>query len=99
MKILKPGRIQTGWAKEKECTGKGNGDGGCGATLLVEEGDLFQTSSCHQGEVDNFVTFKCGACGVLTDIDDAPAHVVGKLPTKPAWMEAHTPAPTYDPRD
>lgn len=87
MRVLKPGRDQRGWAKEFECTGKGNGDGGCGATLLVEEGDLFRTSSCHQGEVDHFTTFQCCACGVDTDID-VPRHIADKAPTKQAWVEA-----------
>ena len=38
MKVLQPGRPQQGWSTEATCTGKGNGDGGCGARLLV---DLF----------------------------------------------------------
>ena len=88
MKLVKPGREQRGWAKEFVCTGKGNGDGGCGATLLVEEADVFTTSSCHQGEVDNFTTFRCCACGVDTDIT-VPWHVGNKAPTKKAWLEAH----------
>lgn len=70
MKILKPGRKQKGWAKEYKCTG--NDGGGCGATLLVEQADLFQTSRSCLHETDYFVTFACAACGVLTDIDDAP---------------------------
>jgi hypothetical protein len=72
MKVLKPGRAQKGWAKEYECTGKGNGNGGCGALLLVEQGDLFHTTQCARDETDYFVTFKCAACGVKTDIADSP---------------------------
>lgn len=68
MRILKAGRKQKGWAKEFDCTGKGNGDGGCGARLLVEIGDLFLTRSHIRDECEVFVTFKCAACGVLTDI-------------------------------
>ena len=101
MKILKPGRMQTGWAKEKECTGEGKGGGGCGALLLVEVGDLFRTEACHQSDVDRFVTFKCGACGVLTNIEDAPVHLM-ELPTYKEWLEAHprTVVPDEpDPRD
>jgi hypothetical protein len=88
MKLVKPGREQNGWAKEFVCTGVGNGNGGCGATLLVEEGDVFRTSSCHQGEVDHFTTFRCCACGVDTDIE-VPSHVTSKAPSREAWVEAH----------
>lgn len=71
MKVLKPGRKQRGWSKECVCTGSGNGGGGCGATLLVEQPDLFQTGKhCYDGSSEYFVTFKCSACGVKTDIKD-----------------------------
>jgi transcription elongation factor Elf1 len=84
MKVIKAGRKQTGWAKEFTCTGKGNGNGGCGATLLVEAGDLYQTSSSHyDGSTDHYTTFTCGSCGVETDID-CPSHL-HPLPTKSAW--------------
>lgn len=72
MKIIKPGRAQTGWAKEFECTGYGNNGGGCNAILLVEQGDLFLTHSSSIGEVERYVTFKCPSCSVLTDILDYP---------------------------
>lgn len=89
MEVIKPGRAQRGWAQEFECTGKGNGNGGCGATLLVEEVDLFYTMSQHQGEKDFYVTFKCCACGVLTDID-APSHLNERtLPSKEEWLRRH----------
>jgi hypothetical protein len=42
MKVVKPGREQKGWSKQFKCTGNGNGGGGCGAVLLVEEGDLYR---------------------------------------------------------
>ena len=71
MKVIKKGRRQQGWAKEYVCTGKGNGGGGCGATLLVEEDDLFRTGHhCYDGSSDYFITFRCPECGVLTDISD-----------------------------
>lgn len=79
MKIIKPGRPQKGWAKEFECTGKGNSGGGCGATLLVEEGDLFRTGShSYDGSSEYCTTFCCEACGVLTDLTrkDEPPNVV-----------------------
>lgn len=74
MKILKPGREQKGWAAELECTGHGNGDGGCGALLLVDEGDVFETQRNCRDETDYYTTFRC-PCGVLTDINYVPHHV------------------------
>ena len=68
MRVVKKGRAQTGWAQEFECTGKGNGNGGCGAVLLVEEGDLYHTySNCRDG-TDRYTTFRCSECGVQTDV-------------------------------
>lgn len=84
MKVIKKGREQKGWAKEYECTGAGNGKGGCGAILLVEQPDLFQTSSSARDETDYYVTFKCSECGVLTDIQDYPQGTRGLL-SKTAW--------------
>lgn len=70
MKTIKKGRQQKGWSKEYICTGVGNGKGGCGAKLLVEEGDFFQTSSSAMGEVEYYVTFECQECRVWTDVTD-----------------------------
>ncbi len=74
MKVLKKGREQKGWSTEATCTGLGNGGGGCRAELLVEEGDLFQTSHQSYGDTspDYYVTFRCSECGVLTDIKNYP---------------------------
>jgi hypothetical protein len=70
MKVLKKGRPQKGWSGEFDCTGKGNGGGGCGAKLLVEFGDLYHTYHYdYDGGHDVYVTFSCAACGVETDID------------------------------
>ncbi len=84
MKVLKPGRQQKGWSTEAKCTGHGNGEGGCGAKLLVEQDDLFLTSSTVRDETDYFVTFKCCACGVLTDLPDGrvPSGIRGGLRVK-----------------
>lgn len=70
MKVLKKGRQQRGWAKEYLCSGDGNQGGGCGALLLVEQSDLFQTTSHCRDETTYYVTFKCPECGVLTDIKE-----------------------------
>ena len=82
MKILKKGREQRGWSVEAECTGEGNGLGGCGALLLVEEADLYKTSSSVRDEVTIFITFKCSACGVETDLTCVPWQVTSKIPFK-----------------
>jgi len=81
MKVLKPGREQKGWSVEVTCTGKGNGDGGCGAVLLVEEDDIYRTTSSHMGETDHFETFKCSECGVETDfkVGVVPRKVMDKI--------------------
>lgn len=69
MKILSPGTNKQ-WSIECECTGKGNGYGGCGAKLLVEASDLFFTYSSHyDGSNEVYVTFCCEQCGVSTDIN------------------------------
>ena len=94
MKVLKKGRPQRGWSKELECTGAGNGGGGCGARLLVEIGDVFETErSCMGRDIDYFVTFRCSECGVLTDIDNVPSHVreAAKV-QRPLWRD-----PTWRP--
>jgi len=80
MKVLKKGREQHGWATEATCTGKGNGDGGCEARLLVEKSDLYRTESHHyDGSSEAYVTFVCPECKVLTDIKNYP-HSVSDLP-------------------
>jgi hypothetical protein len=53
-----------------KCTGKGNEGGGCGAILLVEQGDLYHTyKHCYDGSSETFTTFTCNQCGVETDIE------------------------------
>ncbi len=88
MQVIKKGRKQMGWAKEFTCTGSGNGGGGCGATLLVEKTDVYQTSrGYYDGSTDYFITFCCAECGVETDIK-APFSP-HDLPNKQAWHRAH----------
>ena len=71
MKVIKKGRQQKGWAKRFKCSGDGNGGGGCGATLLVEKDDIYETSSSCMGEIESYTTFKCPSCGVETDIEES----------------------------
>jgi hypothetical protein len=87
MKVIKPGSGQKGWSSEATCTGAGNGNGGCGAVLLVEQPDLFCTSSSCRDETDYFTTFKCSECGVLTDIK-TPINP-RSLPSYAEWKKSH----------
>ena len=75
MKVLEKGN-PNGWEIEQDCTGTGNGDGGCGAKLLVAEADIYLTKSSCMGEIDQHFTFKCPECGVETDIPE------GKIPSR-----------------
>lgn len=81
MKVIKEGRPQKGWAAEHTCSGAGNGNGGCGAILLIEESDLFMTSSTCRDETDYYVTFTCCQCGVKTDPKDIPVRIRSALLT------------------
>lgn len=81
MRILAHGRPQKGWSEEFVCTGKGNGGGGCGAKLLVEQADVFRTCSTHRDETDHFNTFRCPECGVKTDIGQVPFTPAGREPS------------------
>lgn len=83
MKLIR----KSGWEKEYACTGVGNGDDGCGATLLVEKEDLFHTVSLFNKR-DVYITFKCSQCGALTDIVDYP-YCATSLPSKEDWEKAH----------
>lgn len=82
MKILEPGREQQGWSTEAVCTGAGNGNGGCGAKLLVEQSDLFRTESHARDETTTYTTFECAACKVWTDLKESvvPGPVRRALP-------------------
>ena len=83
MRVIKKGRVQKGWSVEQCCTGHGNGDGGCGAELLVEEGDLFFTYRHHyDGESERFCTFICPECGVRNDVQLVPCYVIDNIVSK-----------------
>jgi hypothetical protein len=76
MKVIQEGDGRTGWAKEFECTGAGNGNGGCGAILLVEQGDLYHTyNHDYGGGKETFITFKCPECGNETDVKGVPSSI------------------------
>lgn len=76
MQVLKKGTGQQGWARKEICTGSGNGGQGCGAELLVEEGDIYRTSSSsYDGSSEHYKTFTCSECGVETDMKNVPYSV------------------------
>jgi len=90
MHVIERGRPQKGWSKQKRCTGSGNGDGGCGALLLVEESDIFRTESHVHMDTDAYATFQCSECGVKTDFDDdeVPGWLWEKLKLYKEWRKA-----------
>lgn len=77
MKVLNPGKYAV-WTLERVCTGDGNGEGGCGAKLLIEEGDLYHTYSSHyDGSSETYITFRCCNCKCPTDVPQrlVPPHI------------------------
>lgn len=82
MEVIKKGRSQKGWSKETECTGKGNGDGGCGAVLLVSIGDLYKTYSSARDETTTYITFTCPECEVKTDMKNVPSNLLTSIKDK-----------------
>lgn len=67
MKVIKSGDSRNGWSKKLVCTGEGYNGRGCGAVLLVEQDDLFHTTSHCMDETEYFTAFACPECGCLTD--------------------------------
>lgn len=95
MEVIKKGKP---WSKKVKCTGAGNGECGCGASLRVEKDDLFHT---WRGYIDYsedwFITFRCSECGVLTDIPDgATPFNASDLPHYTEWCKAHGIKPDKD---
>lgn len=82
MEVIKKGRPQKGWSIEVECTGRGNGGGGCGALLLVSVGDLYKTYSHARDESTEYITFTCSECSVRTDIKDVPSNICKEVRSK-----------------
>ena len=70
MKILERGKADC-WETEQICTGRGNGDGGCGAKLLVSEKDIRVTKhTCIDDSVSTYYKFKCPCCNKKTNIPE-----------------------------
>lgn len=67
MEVIRKG---VGWSKKVKCTGYGNGGGGCGAVLRIEEGDIYETTNYERDGGREFCrTIECPQCGKETDID------------------------------
>jgi hypothetical protein len=82
MKVIEKGDGRKGWAKEFRCTGAGNGNGGCGALLLVEQNDLYITRHFDYGGGESVhVTFRCPLCYNETDVE-IPNNIKRKLQAK-----------------
>ena len=86
MKVLTSGDGRKGWSCKTTCSGAGNGDAGCGAELLVEQADLFETTNSRMDETEHFVTFKCPECSQKTDLcggNRPPYDIIRRLPLDP----------------
>jgi len=69
VKMIHKGNKKPGVLGEYKCTGKGKIDHGCGATLEIEESDLYQTAAKDlMGTTHYYITFECPACQTETTI-------------------------------
>lgn len=67
MKIIKKGKL---WSIIINCTGAGNGGGGCSAELEIEQSDLYLTYHTDiTCDTEIYYTIKCVACNTETDIE------------------------------
>lgn len=87
MKVLKHGSYEsqaTVWSKKVACTGKGNGDDGCGAELEIVLSDVYKTyRHFMDGSTDHYHTFCCPDCGAETDLPDTHApRISGHQPSE-----------------
>lgn len=74
MDVLKYGKnfIDGVWFQDVECTGKGNGQGGCGSTLRIYIQDLRYypgSDSPYSNHPNEAICFRCDICHTITDID------------------------------
>lgn len=84
MEILTKGKDVQSWSIDWNCTGYGNGGGGCDALLRVEESDFFRTpDSDMSGHHGYFSTFQCPICKVWTDVKSGrvPSAITAKKPS------------------
>ena len=70
MKVIKNGEEIDSWKLRINCTGRGNGGGGCGALLEIREEDIYNTYSYdYLGDKDTYYTIVCPICGKETDLN------------------------------
>lgn len=75
------------WSMDVECTGKGNGEDGCGAVLRVTQEDVFKNQVRSGNETNTYLTIRCCGCGVMTDL--AKNHDYDNVPIR-IWNNAAT---------
>lgn len=73
------------WKVECRCTGKGNGDRGCGEKILVTKRDIYVTSrGYYKSSKVYYYTFRCPKCDRNTNIleKDIPKDIKDKAMEK-----------------
>lgn len=87
MMINNPACNLANWSVQILCSGKGNNKIGCGAVLLVEESDLFNsTRVIEHDHVVMQTSFCCTECKAHTDIDNVPTEIFNRLPSKREFL-------------
>ena len=62
---------------------------GISAAKLAKD-DLYKTSRGYcDGSTDHYITFRCSACGVETDVKDVPHNITDKIISKESWIKRH----------
>lgn len=86
MKVLTQPPTEENWSIKYFCNGFGHGDVGCGAKLKIYREDLRYRPPAEDQE--QAVTFKCIACGQLTDIgwEYFPPNHKELKPYKRKWL-------------
>ena len=82
MKVIQPPQENGYWTLEQKCSGAGNHNDGCGATLEIGHKDLFLTQHhSYDGSSESYLTFECVCCQVWTDVpqNKVPSGIVSKV--------------------
>lgn len=74
--VLSGNKNRLRWGVRVFCNGHGlHEEGGCGALLEIEGGDLFLQTVDHDNRSTCVMAIECPECGTLTAIDQVPAVV------------------------
>ena len=86
MRVLREGRP---WIIEHECSGRGNGNQGCGALLGLERADLRYYDGGGYMEQYPAVSFRCPCCGECTDLgaDHWPRNATDLVKWSSDWRD------------